>query len=92
MRIFSVNVCGLIDANKQKIMIHKLKKMRHDFIPLQETYLNNNQANNFLAKWKNAGFFSPGRNHLGGTLILNQGNNFDFQLIQQFEDALGRFN
>ena len=92
MRIFSVNVCGLIDANKQKIMIHKLKKMRHDFILLQETHLNNNQANDFLAKWKNAGFFSPGRNHSGGTLILNQGNNFDFQLIEQFEDALGRFN
>ena len=92
MRIFPVNVCGLIDANKQKIMIHKLKKMRQDFILLQETHLNNNQANEFLAKWKNAGFFSPGRNHSEGTLILNQGNNVDFQLIEQFEDALGCFN
>ena len=66
--------------------------MRHDFILLQEMHLNTNRANKFLAKWKNAGFFSPGRNHSGGTLILNQGNNIDFQLIEQFEDALGHFN
>ena len=89
MRIFSVNVCGLIDANKQKIMSHKLKKMRHDFILLQETDLNTNQANEFLAKWKNAGYFSSGRNHSGGALILNQGNNVDFQLKEQFEVRSG---
>ena len=92
MPIFSVNFCGLIDANKQKIMIRKLKKMRRDFFLLQELHLNTNQANEFFAKWKNAGFFSPGRDHSGGTLISNQGNNFDFNLIEQFEDALGCFN
>ena len=90
VKFYSANVSGLKNETKRKTVLKNLKKLKSDFILIQETHLNENENLRMAKEWKASAFFSVGGERTRGTAILCA--NYHNEIFFEHSDANGNFN
>ena len=90
VKIYSANVSGLKNENKRKTVLKNFKKLKSDFILIQETHLNENENLRMEKEWNASAFFSAGGERTRGTAILSA--NYHNEIFFEHADANGNFN
>ena len=60
LKIFSLNVRGLRNPRKRRILFHAIKKEKFDIICFQETYLTENDRKTIEKEWSHSFHLSGG--------------------------------
>jgi len=90
MKIISLNVRGLNNSKKRKIVFQYLDKANCDFAFLQETYSSSKEETSWLQEWGGTGYFAHGTKHSCGVAILIK-NNYNVEIIDSVLDNCGRY-
>ena len=69
-KVVSMNVRGLRNARKRRILFHNFKKEKYDIICLQETYLTKNDVSLIEKEWPSGFHMAEGSNKSKGLLTL----------------------
>ena len=88
VRFISLNVRGLANDNKRRIIMHKLRK-RGDIILLQETHCTPVLQNIWQNEWGGKMYFSNGTSNSKGVCIMLS-KNVPVQVIKSEKDDVGR--
>ena len=70
LKIFSLNVRGLRNPRKRRILFHAIKKEKFDIICFQETYLTENDRKTIEKEWSHSFHLSGGSKNSKGLLTL----------------------
>ena len=70
MKIISLNVRGLNNYKKRKIVFQNLEKANCDIAFLQETYSSSKEVDMWTQEWGGTGYFVHGTKHSCGVAIL----------------------
>ena len=69
-KVVSMNVRGLRNARKRRILFHNFKKEKYDIICLQETYLTKDDVSLIEKEWSSGFHMAEGSNKSKGLLTL----------------------
>ena len=91
IKIATLNVRGLNDHNKRKIIINSLNNKNADIILLQETHLTESAAKKLETEWRNKLYHSYGSSASSGvTTSIN--NKLNHEMLSEWSDTNGRFH
>ena len=90
LKLVSLNVRGLGDFKKRKMIFLWAKRQKADILLLQETHSTNNLEQQWKNEWGGEIIFSHGTNRARGVAILiRQG--LEVEQMNMFIDCYGRF-
>ena len=69
-KVLSLNVRGLRNARKRRILFHNFRKDKYDIICLQETYITNKDISLIKKEWSHGFHLAEGTNKSKGLLTL----------------------
>ena len=89
LKIISLNVRGLSNRNKRRVVFSWCKRQKADLIYLQETHSTPDTEDLWRKEWGGKIIFSHGKSNARGTCILVR-KNLDFEVNKQVTDRSGR--
>ncbi len=90
LNLNSLNVRGLSNERKRKVMFQWLKQNYTGIVLLQETHSSEKDEKQWSSEWKNRIIFSHGTNRQCGVAILLD-SKYDYNIIEIDRDSHGRF-
>lgn len=90
LKIVSLNVNGIANSIKRKIVFNKLKAQKADIYLLQESHSSSSTEKLWTSEWGGDAFFSHGSPNSKGVAILFD-RQTDFKVLSQARDSDGRF-
>ena len=91
LHIVSINVNGIRDSEKRKVIFHWLKIQNFDICLLQETHCGTKDEVNYWSKeWKGKSLWSNGTSSSRGVACLFK-HNLDLDICHSERDPNGRF-
>ena len=88
--VLSLNVRGIRDLHKRKLIFTWVRNQKADIIFLQETYSKPDVFQSWKFQWPGDMYFSHGSNHSKGVLLLIR-ETLQFELKSVRKDSHGRF-
>lgn len=89
VKLLSLNVKGLRDAQKRRKVFGLVKDLKADIIMLQETHATQEVQQIWKNEWGGEMFFSNGDSNARGMLIMLK-RNLNFKIVQMGVDQIGR--
>jgi len=91
--IISQNCSGMLNADKQKLLLNKLLKIKKSrlIVGLQETHFTHKHVFSFNARWGHQAIHSTFNNSSRGSSILYKTSDWD-QILETFSDPDGRLS
>ena len=90
LKLISINVRGLNNVKKRKMVFQYLEKANCDIAFLQETYSSSEEVNRWTQEWGGTGYFVHGSKHSSGVAILLR-KNYGAEVINSILDKQGRY-
>lgn len=90
LKVVSLNVNGIANAVKRKIIFNNLRDQKADIYLIQETHSSEDQSRLWTNEWGGKAFYSHGSSGSRGVAILFN-RHTDFQVLSEIRDNEGRF-
>ena len=89
LKVATLNVRGLNDYHKRKIIFNNLQSKKADIILLQETHITENLKSRIETEWGNKLYHDFGTN-LSGGVAISINPKIKYEVISEFLDGTGR--